>query len=157
MAEGGCAIGLDPGTSKCGLARSDDNQQQLDLCLTCTPHECWKYLQDWWLERQPAVLYLGDGTRSTRWRLALLTWCPPQALRDARLLHHSRQTVARTRKLYSPPTSNWWSQRRRKRSNASSINARPKEGSTHSFPSRQCQWKTQANSPAQTRPLQRPD
>jgi len=102
MAEGGCAIGLDPGTSKCGLACSDANQQQLDLCLTCTPHECWKYLQDWWLERQPAVLYLGDGTRSTRWRLALLTWCPPQALQLVPESHTSLEARGRYWRLHPP-------------------------------------------------------
>lgn len=102
MAEGGCAIGLDPGYSKCGLACSDASQQQLDLCLICTPHECWQYLQDWRLERQPAALYLGDGTCSTRWRVALLTWWPAQALQLVPESHTSLEARERYWQLHPP-------------------------------------------------------
>ncbi len=90
MAKGGCVIGLDPGYSKCGLACSDAKRQRLDLCLICTPHACWRHLQDWWLERQPVCLYLGDGTCSVPWRLALLTWWPAQ---DLKLVSESRTSL----------------------------------------------------------------
>lgn len=102
MAEGGCAIGLDPGYSKCGLACSDANRQYLDLCLICTPHACWRRLQDWWLERQPAYLYLGDGTCSARWRLALLTWWPAQDLQLVSEFHTSLEARERYWQLHEP-------------------------------------------------------
>ena len=98
----GCAVGLDPGHSKCGLACSDANQQHLDLCLICTPHQCWRHLQDWWLERQPSCLYLGDGTGSARWRTALLTWWPAHALRLVSELDTSREARARYWRFHAP-------------------------------------------------------
>ena len=102
MAKGGCVIGLDPGYSKCGLACSDRNQQHLDLCLICTPHECWRYLQDWWLTRQPSCLYLGDGTCSARWRVALLTWWPAQNLQLVPEAHTSLEARERYWRLHPP-------------------------------------------------------
>ena len=102
MAEGGCAIGLDPGYSKCGLACSDGSRQHLDLCLVCTPHECWRHLQDWWLARQPSCLYLGDGTCSTRWRVALLTWWPSQRLQLVSEAHTSLEARERYWRLHAP-------------------------------------------------------
>lgn len=102
MTECGCAIGLDPGYSKCGLACSDARQQNLNLCLVCTPQECWRHLQDWWLERQPASLYLGDGTCSTHWRVALLTWWPAQALQLVPESHTSLEARERYWRLHPP-------------------------------------------------------
>ena len=102
MTKGGCAIGLDPGYSKCGLVCSDANRQYLDLGLICTPHDCWRHLQHWWLERQPGCLYLGDGTCSARWRAALLTWWPAQALRLVSELHTSLEARERYWQLHSP-------------------------------------------------------
>ena len=102
MANAGCAIGVDPGYSKCGLACSDATQQYLDICLICAPHDCWRYLQDWWMERQPACLYLGDGTCSAPWRLALLTWWPTQDLKLVSESHTSREAQQRYWQLHSP-------------------------------------------------------
>ena len=102
MVEGGCAIGLDPGHRKCGLARSDSNRQRLDLCLTCTPHGCWRHLQDWWLTHQPSCLYLGDGAGSHHWRAALLTWWPARNLQLVCEAYTSLEARQRYWRLHSP-------------------------------------------------------
>lgn len=101
----GCLLGLDPGHSKCGLVCTDAGQQRLDLCLVCSPRECWDRLQQLWQERQPACLYIGNGGTSARWLNALQAWWPAERIH---LVPEVNSTLeARSRYWQLHPRTGW--------------------------------------------------
>ena len=58
-------IGFDPGSSKCGLVRTDISGQQVQDLLVCTPQESWDWLQHWCQSSTVSGLVPGDGGRAT--------------------------------------------------------------------------------------------
>ena len=97
-----CLVGLDPGYSKCGLVCTDHQQRSLDLCLVCPPRECWDRLQQLWLERRPACLYIGDGTTSAAWRVALQAWWPSDMIQVVPESNSSLEARSRYWQIHPP-------------------------------------------------------
>lgn len=66
--------GLDPGRSKCGLVRSDENAQEILSAGVLEPEICWRQLEQWCQQGLIAAVVLGNGTGSAHWQqqLALL-------------------------------------------------------------------------------------
>ena len=64
-------IGFDPGSSKCGLVRTDISGQQVQDLLVCTPQESWDWLQHWQQSSTVVGLVIGDGTGSGPWQQAI--------------------------------------------------------------------------------------
>ena len=64
--------GLDPGRSKCGLARCDADGERILAAGVLSPEQCGELLASWWQEQRIEAVLLGDGTGSAPWRQRLL-------------------------------------------------------------------------------------
>jgi hypothetical protein len=69
-------IGLDPGSSKCGLVRTDLAGLCVQDLLVCSPRESWDWLQHWCQTSATHGLVLGDGTGSGPWQQAITEAMP---------------------------------------------------------------------------------
>ena len=64
----GAVAALDPGSAKCGLVLSDRGRRQIVQAALLPPAEAEQLLDTWRQEMGLAVLVIGDGTGSGRWR-----------------------------------------------------------------------------------------
>lgn len=67
----GVYIGLDPGRSKCGLARTDASGTLIVAAAVLPGEDCWRTLQRWCQRDHPREIVLGDGTGSAAWHQRL--------------------------------------------------------------------------------------
>lgn len=81
-AEGALAA-LDPGRAKCGLVRTDAARQRIVVARVLPPEAAWEQLLAWHQAGELALVLLGDGTGSDRWRQRLEP-CLPLRLVDER-------------------------------------------------------------------------
>ncbi|MFN9547888.1 MAG: resolvase [Cyanobacteriota bacterium] len=98
----GALAGLDPGRSKCGLARTDCDCLQVVEAWVLPPDDCYAQLLRWHRQGLISALVLGDGTGSQAWRLRLEDLLPLHVVDE----RHSTLT-ARQRYWQLEPVRGW--------------------------------------------------
>jgi hypothetical protein len=95
----GAIAALDPGRSKCGLVRTDDQRLQLVSAAVLSPEAALARLRQWQAEAPVTLLLLGAGTGSAHWRTSL------QGLVDVQLIEEGGTTLAARRRYWQlmPP------------------------------------------------------
>lgn len=71
MADGDAIAALDPGRSKCGLVRTDQDRQQLEVACILPPDACLAALSQWQSDGRLATVVLGNGTGAQSWQKQL--------------------------------------------------------------------------------------
>lgn len=79
----GAVAALDPGRSKCGLVRTDPDRRVIEVARVLPPETAWEQVRAWRQRGEVALVLLGDGTGSDRWRRQLES-CLPVQLVDER-------------------------------------------------------------------------
>lgn len=74
--------GLDPGRSKCGLVRSDQDGLEILSAGVLEPEICWRQLEQWCQQGLIAAVVLGNGTGSSHWQQQLARLRLPVVLVD---------------------------------------------------------------------------
>ncbi|MEB3172488.1 MAG: resolvase [Cyanobacteriota bacterium] len=67
----GALAGLDPGRSKCGLVRTDPQQQRIEEACIVSPAAALAALRAWQQQGLLRAVVLGNGTGSRDWRKQL--------------------------------------------------------------------------------------
>ena len=80
--------GLDPGRSKCGLVRSDEDAQEILSAGVLEPEICWRQLEQWCQQGLIAAVVLGNGTGSAHWQQQLARLRLPVVLAVQRAAHN---------------------------------------------------------------------
>ena len=73
---------LDPGRSKCGLVRSDQDGLEILSAGVLEPEICWRQLEQWCQQGLIAAVVLGNGTGSSHWQQQLARLRLPVVLVD---------------------------------------------------------------------------
>ena len=95
----GAIAALDPGRSKCGLVRTDEQRLQLVSAAVLPPEATLARLRQWQAEAPVSLLVLGSGTGSAPWRHSL------KGLVDVQMIEEGGTTLAARRRYWQlmPP------------------------------------------------------
>lgn len=95
----GALAALDPGRSKCGLVRTDEQRSRIVAAQVLPPQAALARLRQWQAEAPVTLLLLGTGTGSAPWRENL------QGLVDVQLIEEGGTTLAARRRYWQlmPP------------------------------------------------------
>jgi hypothetical protein len=95
----GAIAALDPGRSKCGLVRTDDQRSRIVAAQVLAPQAALARLRQWQAEAPVTLLLLGAGTGSAPWRDKL------KGLIDVQLIEEGGTTLAARRRYWQlvPP------------------------------------------------------
>lgn len=66
-----CLAALDPGRSKCGLVRTDAQQQRIEEACIVSPAAALALLTQWQQQGLLSLVVLGNGTGSQQWHAQL--------------------------------------------------------------------------------------
>jgi hypothetical protein len=98
----GAIAALDPGRSKCGLVRTDEQRLQLVSAAVLPPEAALARLRQWQAEAPVTLLVLGSGTGSAPWRYSL------KGLVDVQLIEEGGTTLAARRRYWQlAPPQGW--------------------------------------------------
>ena len=95
----GAIAALDPGRSKCGLVRTDEQRSRIVAAQVLPPGAALRCLRQWQAEAPVTLLLLGTGTGSAPWRDKL------KGLVDVQLIEEGGTTLAARRRYWQlvPP------------------------------------------------------
>ncbi len=98
----GALAAVDPGRSKCGLARTDAERQWIEEALILNPEAAWQRLRAWREAGAVAAVLLGNGTGSAAWRRRL------ESLGPVLLLEERGTTLAARRRYWELFPARGW-------------------------------------------------
>ena len=100
----GVVAALDPGRSKCGLVRTDPQRRRIEEALVLPPGPCRERLLAWHRDLKLALVVLGDGTGSRRWR----EWLAGEGELPVLLVDERGSTLAARRRYWRlEPPQGW--------------------------------------------------